>query len=78
MPGTFTIADLRRERQETLEQFAQTLGLKSKGQASQIERGEEPCSFEVALTLETLSTGRLDAAALNDKVALARKPANAA
>lgn len=70
---TMTIADLRRERGETLEAFAVKLGLSSKGQASDIERGG-PCSLRVALTLEELSNGRIDAATLNADVAAARRP----
>lgn len=70
----FTIADLRREREETLEQFAVALDLASKGQASEIERTQR-CSLRVALTIEELSGRRIDAATLNDDVASARRAA---
>jgi len=71
----FTIADLRKERGESLAEFAIALGLASKGHASDIENGKSSCSFQVALTLETLSSGRLNAAVLNKDVALARQQA---
>jgi transcriptional regulator with XRE-family HTH domain len=67
-----TIAGLRKELGQSLEEFAQTLGLKSKGSASEIETTGRT-SLRVALTLETLSEGRIDAAELNDDVALARR-----
>lgn len=73
-----TIAAFRRERGETLEQFAEMLGLSSRGHASEIEQGKKACSFEVALTLESLSGGRLDAAELNEQIRRARDTANAA
>lgn len=66
-----TVADLRRQRGESLEEFAATLGLKSKGSASEIESYGR-CSLRVALTIEELSDGRIDAAWLNPDVAAAR------
>ena len=66
-----TIAELRRELDQPLDQFATTVGLKSKGQASEIER-ENRCSLSVALTIERLSNFRIDAADLNDDVRMAR------
>lgn len=67
----FTVADLRKERGETLEQFARALGIASKGRLSEIERGAD-CSMPLALKLEAISGKRLDAAALSPAVAAAR------
>lgn len=64
------IASLRKELGLSLEAFGQELGLSSKGQVSQIERGDIGCSVNVALQIERLSAGRISAAALNPKVAL--------
>lgn len=72
MPSTMTIAELRQERGETLEEFAEAIGIASKGRASAIERGVEACSFDIALKVEELSQGRIDAAELNQDVAKAR------
>ena len=66
----FTVAALRAEMGLSLEEFGVRIGL-SKGNASILERGG-PCSLRVALALETLSGGRLDAARLNADVAAAR------
>lgn len=68
---TMTIADLRAELGQTLEQFAITLGLASKSSASEIER-DNRCSLRVALLVEQLSDGRIDAATLSEDVAAAR------
>lgn len=80
MPSTMTIAELREERQETLAQFALALDLKSKSSVSEMEDearvlppGHNRCSAEVALKLEEMSAGRIDAADLNDIIARARK-----
>ncbi|HEV2080056.1 MAG TPA: helix-turn-helix transcriptional regulator [Allosphingosinicella sp.] len=68
----FGIAELRKELGQTLEEFAATIGIKSKGHASEIERDNRCGSVSVALTIEKLSEGRIDAASLNDDVAMAR------
>lgn len=78
MATPLTIADLRRERSESLEQFAAALGLRGKGGMSRMERGLMPVSLDVALKLEELSGGRIDAAALNGDVARARAGVNMA
>lgn len=67
-----TIAGLRAELGLSLEAFGQRIGLASKGNVSILERGGA-CSLPVALALEELSGGRLDAASLNADVALARR-----
>lgn len=67
------IASLRHELGLSLGEFAQKLGLKSKGYVSQLERGDVRCSVSTALALERLSGGRLDAASLNDDVAQVRR-----
>lgn len=68
---TFTIAQLRAELGLSLEQFAERVGLQSRGRMSVIER-EGRCSLDVALAIEALSGGRIDAALLNDDVKAAR------
>lgn len=73
----FTVADLRKERGETLEEFARALAIASKGRLSEIERGAD-CSLPLALKLEAISSGRLDAAALSPAVAAARRQPAAA
>lgn len=72
MASAFSISDLRREFGDTLEAFGVRLGIRSKGHVSQIENGAAACSFDIALKLEELSGGRIDAAALNADVARAR------
>jgi transcriptional regulator with XRE-family HTH domain len=67
-----TIAALRAELGLSLEAFGAKIGLASKGNVSILERGGA-CSLSVALALEALSGGRLDAAKLNDDVAAARR-----
>lgn len=67
-----SIAGLRKSLGLTLEEFAGRIGLKSKGQASEIERTEK-CSPEVALEIERLSAGTINASALNATVAAARQ-----
>lgn len=53
------------------EEFAALIGLSSKGNVSIIER-ENRCGLRVALKIEQLSDGRVDAASLNDEVRLSR------
>lgn len=67
------IGDLRAELGMTLTQFGAAIGLSSKGQVSQVEHGKFPCSLSVALEIERLSGGRIDAARLNDDVRRARE-----
>ncbi len=71
MAEALTIEGLRIELGLTQEQFARRIGLSNKGSVSVIERGG-PVSLPVALALETLSGGRIDAALLNTDVAMAR------
>lgn len=71
MKSTLTIAALRTELGLTLAGMADLLGLSSLGHLSQIER-EGRCSLPVAIKIEDLSGGRIDAAELNDHVRLAR------
>ena len=73
MTQPFTIEALRKELNLTQGQFAPLIGLANKGSVSVIERGG-PCSLEVALEIERLSGGRIDAASLSADVARARQP----
>jgi DNA-binding XRE family transcriptional regulator len=65
------IAELRAEMGVSQEEFAALIGLSSKGNVSIIER-ENRCGLRVALKIEQLSEGRVDAASLNDEVRLSR------
>jgi predicted transcriptional regulator len=65
------IADLRSEMGLSLEAFAAQIGLQSRGRMSVIER-ENRCSLDVALKIEDLSGGRVDAADLSEDVRAAR------
>lgn len=67
------IRALRIEQGQTGEEFGARIGL-SKGKVSELERGLFPCSPDVALAIEKLSGGRIDAAELNEVVARARHP----
>lgn len=64
-----TIAELRKEMGLSLEAFAAEVGLKSKGQMQLIEKGASP-SVAVALRIEKLSDGRIQAAQLNPTIAM--------
>lgn len=81
-PSTI-IADLRRHLGLSQLEFGARIGLANKASVSLLERGLAPCSLEVALRIEELSGGQIDAAQLNDGVRLARgaarigDPANA-
>lgn len=66
------IRALRTELDLTVAQMAERLGLSSKGGLSMIENGKAPISQPVALAIEALSGGRIDAAELNAEVAAAR------
>lgn len=72
MSEPLTIAALRSEMGLSLEDFGKRIGLSSKGNVSLIERGHSPVSLSVALAIEAISDGRIDAAALNDDVRAAR------
>jgi len=65
------IAELRAEMGVSQEDFAALIGLSSKGNVSIIER-ENRCGLRVALKIEQLSDGRIDAASLNDEVRVSR------
>lgn len=65
------IAELRAEMGVSQEEFAALIGLSSKGNVSIIER-ENRCGLRVALKIEQLSGGRIDAASLNDEVRVSR------
>ncbi|MGE6693324.1 helix-turn-helix domain-containing protein [Sphingobium limneticum] len=67
-----SIKDLRAALGLTLVEFGERIGLSSKGQVSIIER-ENKCGLRVALAIETLSGGRINAAALCEEVRLARE-----
>lgn len=73
MASTLSIADLRKELDLSLEAFGERIGLASKGNVSVIER-DNRCSPTVALAIEALSGGRINASDLNDVVAAARRP----
>lgn len=68
---TDQIIGLRRELGLNQAEFALRIGLANKASVSLLERGG-PCSLPVALRIEKVSGGRIDAAALNDDVAAAR------
>ena len=65
------IADLRTELGLSLEAFAAMVGIQSRGRMSVIER-ENRCALRVALAIERLSDGRVDAAGLCEEVRAAR------
>lgn len=65
------IHGLRRDRGETGEQFGALIGL-SKGKVSELERGLYAPSVSVALKIEELSRGGIDAADLCADVRAAR------
>lgn len=66
-----TITEFRSELQLSLDGFAKLLGISSKSYVHDIENGSKP-SVKIALELERLSDGRLNAAELNPDVALVR------
>lgn len=65
------IAALRASLGDTGEQFGARIGL-SKSRVSELETGKYACSVRVAIAIEDLSGGRIDAASLCDDVRLAR------
>lgn len=70
MSEPFTIAALRTELGLTLQQFGERIEL-SKSQMYEAERTNR-ASVRVAIEIEALSDGRIDAAELNDDVKLSR------
>jgi len=66
------IAALRAQLGITQEEFGARIGLKTKGSVSLIERGLAAMSPEVALAIEELSEGAIDASGLNPIIAKAR------
>jgi len=79
MEQPLTITDqimaLRRELGLNQAEFALRVGLANKASVSLLERGG-PCSLPVALAIEALSGGRVDAAALNEGVRASRHSQN--
>lgn len=68
-----SIQALRNELGLSLEQFAQRVGVASKGYMSKVERGLEGCSPNVALKIEEISNRRINASELNETIAAARR-----
>lgn len=67
------IVDLRKEMGLSQEAFAKAVGLTSKSYVSELEKDGAPaCSVRVALEIERLSSGRINAASLNPDVGLVR------
>lgn len=73
MTEPLTISALRTEMKLTLEQFCPLVGLRSIGHLSQIEAGKASVSLDVALEIEKISGGRINAADLCDDVRKARE-----
>lgn len=68
------IVELRTELGLSQTAFAKKVGLQSKSYVSELEAMEEPrCSVRVALELERLSGGRIEAASLSPAVELVRR-----
>ena len=72
MDVPLTIEALRAELRMNQDQFARAVGLANKASVSLMERGG-PVSLPVALAIEKLSAGRIDAGTLNADVAAARE-----
>ena len=66
------IAALRRNLGLTQLEFGARIGLGNKASVSLLERGLIPCSLRIALAIEALSAGRIDAASLSDDVRMSR------
>lgn len=66
------IAALRARLGLTQEEFGARIGLRTKGSVSLVERGLSTMSPEVALAIEEISGGEIDASELNPIVAKAR------
>ena len=77
MQDAFPIRRLRERLGYNQVEFGALLGIASKGHVSELERTGK-CSVPVALKLEELSDGQLNAAELNPDVALVRSAGDAA
>jgi transcriptional regulator with XRE-family HTH domain len=77
MSNHLSIRELRDELGLSLADFAKATGIASKGRMSEIERGTILPPLHVALAIERLSGGRINAATLNDDVKAARAMTNA-
>lgn len=75
-PQGVSVAALRAELTLTLAEMGERIGL-SKSQMHEVERTDR-ASLRVALAIEELSGGRIDAAALSDDVRVARHGAEVA
>ena len=73
--AAFGIADLRRELGLSQTEFGAQIGLPNKASVSLLENGLRACPVMVAIAIERMSGGRIDAATLNDDVRLARESA---
>lgn len=67
--GNLTVRDVRRQLGMTQAEFARRVGLRSAGHISDIENGAK-CSVKVALAIEELSGGLINASNVSDDVAL--------
>lgn len=72
MDNASAIFNLRKSLGLSLADFGTRIGVASKGRVSEIERGVIPCPQRVALNIEQLSAGAINAADLNDAVRAAR------
>lgn len=73
--GMGSIAAFRKEvLRVSQEEFAKRLGLSSKSHISEIER-KDRCAPHVALEIERLSAGAIDAASISRAVAVVRERA---
>jgi len=70
---SFGIADLRRELGLSQTEFGLQIGMPNKASVSLLENGLRACPVQVAIAIERMSGGRIDAAALNEDVRLARE-----
>jgi hypothetical protein len=66
------IVALRNRLGLTQEEFGARIGLQTKGSVSLVERGLKSVSPEVAMAIEELAEGTIDASTLNPIVARAR------
>lgn len=67
-----SIKDIRHELGLNQTNFAKLVGVSSKSQVSEIESGKYRPSLKVALEIERLSGGRINASDLNDEVRASR------
>lgn len=71
-PAAFGVRALREELGLTQLEFGTLIGLSNKASVSLLESGKIAASLDVAIELEKLSGGRIDAAALCEAVRKAR------